>query len=374
MKKSYLPNARAFLSKENKLRIAVLTGAGTRIVSPLLQDDFHVVGIAELIDTYSSQPRNTRFIKNCYHLFFNFKRPDYLFLEAKKRGIPYLDLKNKIDERLGAWLGALSADILVTYVAPLLPSEIFMIPTYGTINLHPSLLPKYRGAHPIMWMHLNMDQEGGVTIHCVDTGIDTGAILAQAAFHIPLGTPECVVEHVAIDELGVPLLKKVLRQMEAGIINTQIQPTVKFPDNCKRLTPQEYRAKLDWDKWDIKHLWHVLRCTDHWKAIYLSDKLRCRSGVWSIGTIEYTRNSLSHNILMKDCEGYYLNHRDGKIRLTYKTSFKKYIKTWLERTKNYRLYNRIYSIKVLEWSVLVFLLISSLLALLTDGVILEFCC
>jgi methionyl-tRNA formyltransferase len=245
-----------------------------------------------------------------------------------------LDLKKTIDGRLRTWLEALKPDILVVYMAPLLPPEIFMVPTFGTINMHPSLLPRYRGAHPILWMHLNMDQEGGVTIHRVDTGMDTGEILAQSAFHIPLGADEESVEHTAIDKLGVPLLKKVLMQFETGSVNALPQPAVKVSDSCKRLSHEEYRARLDWDNWSVTHMWHVLRCTRHWMAIYLPDKLRYRSGVWSIGAIEYGCNSLPYGVLEKDANGYYLNHRDGKIRLEYKASFEGFIKVWLKRVGN----------------------------------------
>jgi methionyl-tRNA formyltransferase len=202
--------------RQSALRIAVLKGAGTRVVGPLLDNGFNIVGIAGLVDRYAALSAIDKLITDCYWFLFKFKRPPYLSRIAGSRRIPYLNLQSRIDSGFAEWLRGLKPDILVVYASPLLPPEIFNIPLHGSINIHPSLLPNYRGAPPIFWMHYNRDLNGGVSIHRIDEGADIGEILAQAGFRIPLGAPESLVEHMAIDELGMPLLMETLRRIERG--------------------------------------------------------------------------------------------------------------------------------------------------------------
>src|SRR5262249_33727252 len=106
---------------------------------------------------------------------------------APRRRLPYCVLKRG-GPRATEFLQALHPDIMcVASFSQLLRPEEFQIPPLGTINLHPSALPKYRGPNPYFWQHHEMDLDGAVTIHFVDDGIDTGDILLQDHFPIPLG-------------------------------------------------------------------------------------------------------------------------------------------------------------------------------------------
>ena len=78
----------------------------------------------------------------------------------------------------------LDADLFVVVAYRILPKEIIKIPTYGSINLHASLLPKYRGAAPIQWALMNGDNSTGVTIFQIDKKMDTGDILFQKQIEI----------------------------------------------------------------------------------------------------------------------------------------------------------------------------------------------
>lgn len=72
-------------------------------------------------------------------------------------------------------------DLLVIYGFNwILPPEVFTLPRFGAINIHPSALPRYRGPAPLLWALRNGDPDIGVTVHRVDAGVDTGPILAQA--------------------------------------------------------------------------------------------------------------------------------------------------------------------------------------------------
>ncbi|WP_430816956.1 methionyl-tRNA formyltransferase [Carboxylicivirga sp. RSCT41] len=74
--------------------------------------------------------------------------------------------------------------IVVANFNQILKKGILSIPKIGCINVHPSLLPDYRGANPIFWMFKNNEQTGGTTIHLIDEGIDTGGIIKQSEFRL----------------------------------------------------------------------------------------------------------------------------------------------------------------------------------------------
>ena len=74
----------------------------------------------------------------------------------------------------------LNIDLLISHAfMRILPKKVFSAPKYGSINIHPSLLPKYRGPSPTYWALKNGEKETGLTTHFIDEGIDTGDIIAQ---------------------------------------------------------------------------------------------------------------------------------------------------------------------------------------------------
>jgi methionyl-tRNA formyltransferase len=98
-----------------------------------------------------------------------------------------------------------------------LSDELLKVAPHGGINLHSSLLPKYRGAAPINWAVINNDAEAGVSVIEVTSVMDAGAILATAA--TPVGESETAGElHDRLALLGAPLLPRVLDALEAGAV------------------------------------------------------------------------------------------------------------------------------------------------------------
>jgi len=97
----------------------------------------------------------------------------------------------------------------------ILSEEVFTWPRRGFINIHPSYLPFYKGAHPLYYMLLNNEKEGGVTIHEVTKDVDTGKILAQARYPI-LFEDDTTTLIPKIDNLAVALLKRYLIKIIRG--------------------------------------------------------------------------------------------------------------------------------------------------------------
>lgn len=108
--------------------------------------------------------------------------------------------------------------IVVAAYGKILPEELLNYPKYGSINVHSSLLPKYRGAAPINWAILNGEKETGVSIMYMAKDLDAGDVIRQAV--TPIGDDEDAQALTArLADLGAETLSQVIRDMEAGKVS-----------------------------------------------------------------------------------------------------------------------------------------------------------
>ncbi len=142
---------------------------------------------------------------------------------ALKNGIDVFQPKTLRDDAAYERLKAAGADIFVVVAyGKILPSRVLEIPRYGCINVHGSLLPKYRGSAPIQWAILNGDAVTGVTTQQMNEGIDTGDILLAIEREIP----EDMTAGELFDALcgdGAVLLSDTLKQVAAGTLSPKKQ-------------------------------------------------------------------------------------------------------------------------------------------------------
>ena len=134
--------------------------------------------------------------------------------------------------------------IAVAAYGRILPVDILDYPAYGCINVHSSLLPKYRGSAPIHWAILNGDEESGVTIMHMAKAMDAGDIIAQAA--TPIDPNETVENlHDRLAQMGAALLVEVVEQLKNGTATRTPQDESKVtyaPMLSRELSP------LDWTR------------------------------------------------------------------------------------------------------------------------------
>lgn len=142
---------------------------------------------------------------------------------ALARGIPVFQPKTLRDGGEDERIRALAPDVIVVVAyGCILPPSILNMPRLGCINLHVSLLPKYRGSAPVQWAVLNGDTETGVSIMQMDEGVDTGDVLLCRP--VEIGAEETSGELFAhVTTVGAAALCKVLPQLEAGTIVPQPQ-------------------------------------------------------------------------------------------------------------------------------------------------------
>ena len=144
--------------------------------------------------------------------------PSPVKLLAQRAQIPLLQpLKMKDPEFLQALAGWKPDLIAVAAFGRILPPAILSLPPHGCINVHGSLLPKYRGAGPIQWAIINGETETGITTMLMDEGMDTGAMLLQEA--IPI-TPDDTAGTLSprLAELGGRLLVETIARLKAGTL------------------------------------------------------------------------------------------------------------------------------------------------------------
>ncbi len=140
-------------------------------------------------------------------------------------------------------LGELAPDaIIIVAYGRLIPPWMLMLPRYGNLNLHASLLPKYRGAAPIQWAVANGENETGVTTMRIDEGLDTGEILLQQK--VPILSRQTALELSPIlAAVGAELMVRTLAGLEQGTV-----PTVPQDASRATLAPllQREDGRIDW--------------------------------------------------------------------------------------------------------------------------------
>src|SRR5262245_1906332 len=147
---------------------------------------------------------------------------------ARRRRLPHFVLKRG-GPRATQFIQALRPDVMcMASFSQILHPEEFRIPPLGTINLHPSALPKYRGPNPYFWQHHEMDLDGAVTIHVVDEGIDTGDILLQDHFPIRLGATHRDVSLHSL-RIGTVSMIRALDLLAGGLAPRQAQRHLPCP-------------------------------------------------------------------------------------------------------------------------------------------------
>lgn len=167
-------------------------------------------------------------------------------------------------------LAAFEPDIIiVACFSLLLPSAVLDLPRYGCLNLHPSLLPAYRGPTPLFWLARQGEQQGGVTLHYLDEGLDTGDIVAQSVLDWPEDLSGIEFEqHCAVE--GGRLAVDVLRQLDAGQpLPRQPQP----PEKSSYFSAPTAKDFIIPTHWPAHRAFSFLRRAEGWPlVIALDDK------------------------------------------------------------------------------------------------------
>ncbi len=141
--------------------------------------------------------------------------PTPVKVRAEGAGLRVLQPESLRDPSCAAALIALTPDLIIVVAFRILPPEVFTIPRFGSMNLHASLLPRYRGAAPINRALMNGEKETGVTTFLLDEHVDTGKILLQARTPI-LDNDDAGSLHDRLADIGAEIVLHSVRLLEQG--------------------------------------------------------------------------------------------------------------------------------------------------------------
>lgn len=201
--------------------------------------------------------------------------------------------------------------ICVVAYGKILPKEILDIPKLGCINVHGSLLPKYRGAAPIQWAVINGEKVTGVTTMYMDIGMDTGDMILKE--EVSIGEDETTGElWDKLSEVGAKLLVKTLSQIEDG--NAPRLPQGEDFTMAPMLNKD--MSKIDWNSKTAKEIKNLVRGLNPIMGTYsyLDDK---KIKFWKVDVLPLENENVENGTILKSNskDGLYIKAKDGMIKV-----------------------------------------------------------
>ncbi|VAW40720.1 Methionyl-tRNA formyltransferase [hydrothermal vent metagenome] len=182
---------------------------------------------------------------------------------AAAQGVPAFAVQNLTAAKTLTVLAELQPDVICVSCFPhRLPPAILNLPPLGCLNVHPSLLPRFRGPAPLFWALRAGVRQTGVTVHVMDAHFDTGDVALQRPFPLQDGVTHAEIEH-SLAELGGELLQEAIRLLALGRLPRQPQPLGLGSDPW----PGDADFGLD-TAWSAQRAFNFMRGTRNWERPY----------------------------------------------------------------------------------------------------------
>ena len=244
-----------YLNKKIKIIFIGASSFGVPALKALIQDDqFDIIAIITQPDKKAGRKQIIT--------------PSPVKKEAIKNNIPVLQ-PVKISDAISEILNFKPDIIIVAAYAQIIPQSILNIPQYGCVNIHGSLLPKYRGASCVQAAVLNGDKETGVTIMKMDAGLDTGPVLAQKSVKILAGDTSGAL-YTKLADLGAESLIMTLKSYIAGELRP-IEQDSSSSNLVKELKKED--GRIDWEKPAVE-IERFIRAMSPWPNAFASFKIK----------------------------------------------------------------------------------------------------
>ena len=178
---------------------------------------------------------------------------------AVNEGIPAYECGTVGHQKTTGWLKELALDVVcVACWNSIIPPAILEIPRCGFLNVHPSLLPAYRGPFPLFWQFRNGEKTTGVTVHWMDAGLDTGDIAGQREIRFRDGIRGASAEALCANS-GGDLLAEILERLSRGDAIKRSQPS----EGTYYPAPSQDDFTLD-SNWHPRRAFNFMRATAEW--------------------------------------------------------------------------------------------------------------
>lgn len=235
---------------------------------------------------------------------------------ALKYDLPVLQPSNLKDPSFIDELQALNADLFVVVAFRMLPEVVWTMPPKGTINLHGSLLPQYRGAAPINWAIINGEKSTGVTSFFIEKEIDTGKIIDKE--EVSIGKNETVGElYERLMHLGADVMLRTVKNIADG--NIEGIPQDHYDLSCLKAAPKIFRedCKIDFTK-TAQEVHNFIRGLDPYPAAWciIKDQSRNDQKSFKLFSSELTDIKVEQlSKILSDSEGLLFPCADRYVRI-----------------------------------------------------------
>ena len=195
-------------------------------------------------------------INNIFRIIFKSK----LKKLAIRENLDYFFLHKNNQKDAVDFLLRIKPDLIIVYsMSHLLCKEIIEIPKLGIFNLHPSLLPKYRGPNPLFWTYYNQDKIAGITLHRIDQGEDTGDIIFQKEVKVKLGL-EIEILQEKFNAIGSELIFRLIETLKKGeLLPRKMQNNYGNSKRAYNLSNKELENIIDWENFEVERIWHIIK-------------------------------------------------------------------------------------------------------------------
>ncbi|HET7626555.1 MAG TPA: methionyl-tRNA formyltransferase, partial [Verrucomicrobiae bacterium] len=231
---------------------------------------------------------------------------------ALRENLPLLQPQRAREENFIRQLRELAPDLIVVAAyGQILPQSILDLPRFGCLNVHTSLLPKWRGAAPIQRAILNGENETGVTIMKMDAGMDTGEIVAQEKTPIESADNSQTL-HDRLAEIGAALLVKTIPDYVSGKIQPRPQPIegVSYAAKIKKSDGQ-----INWNQ-SAREIWNRIRAMIPWPGAFAHLSAETQPQLIKIWDAEPAdANGAPGEILSADKSGIVIGCGENSIRV-----------------------------------------------------------
>ncbi|MCF0121833.1 MAG: methionyl-tRNA formyltransferase [Lachnospiraceae bacterium] len=200
--------------------------------------------------------------------------------------------------------------IVVVAFGQIIPGTILKLPKFGCINVHASLLPKYRGAAPIQWALINGEEVSGVTIMRMDAGVDTGDILSKEEILLEKDETSSSL-FGKLREMGARQLVQTLERLEDGTVQPQKQPAESSTDYARMINKAD--GLINWRK-DAKSIERLIRGMNPWPSAFTRMKGK-NLKIWKADVLQQDSKLAPGTVVSAGKEGLSVQTGKGQLNI-----------------------------------------------------------
>lgn len=225
--------------------------------------------------------------------------------------VPQVPTRSGSDPRVVEALGRLAPDLLCIASFPwVLHEELLRIARLGVLNVHPSLLPRHRGADPLFWTYYHDDRQAGVSVHLATPQVDAGPVVIQEALPLPRGYPVRRLYLDAARHAAALCVEAVTRVTSGAPLQPQDERAATRAPRVVPGTPM-----VDFAGWDVERVWHFLSGLYPRFREPLRDERGKRAEYRAVSGFERAAGGPAPGTLERCEGGWWLACRGGRVRL-----------------------------------------------------------